>query len=183
MIIKSKSLLVVCSLLFLCSSTAQVARMKYSAKGISFTIDRHPGWSDDIKEGSSINIRCVFRNETKNSIHLFLADHNDYSGTEQYPAWLQARVTDVKGQIMTRNKMYGDWYSASVNNSDSIREMPGDRITLKPGEKVTRIVPLAAVIEGLSTLPNDIRAGEYTVQLRLNDIVSNELKIKVIPKE
>jgi hypothetical protein len=56
--------------------------------------------------------------------------------------------------------------------------MPGDRITINPGAKVVRIVPLAIVLRGLAPL----KAGEYDVEFNLGDIVSNRLKYKVAVK-
>jgi hypothetical protein len=152
-------------------------------KGISLSIDRHPGWSGGDEEGGPLSIRCTFRNESKKTVTFLLADHNDYSGTLPYPIMLNAQVTDTDGNVLTRTKDFGDWWSWYIYSSDHYREMPGDRIKLRSGEKVVRIVPLTEVLRGLNNLREGLKAGEYTVQLKLGDIISNRMKLKVVGKK
>ena len=102
-----------------------------------------------------------------------------------YPAGMQARVIDAYGVVLTKTVDSRDgWWSSYINHSDSFKEMPGDRITLKPKESVVRIVPLRSILAGLpgGLREGSLAAGEYNVQLRLGDVISNEMKIKVVPK-
>ncbi len=95
---------------------------------------------------------------------------------------MSARIIDKKGEALTHTEDFGDWWTSYILSSDLYFEMPGDRITLKPGEKVVRIVPLRAVLLGLKTLPNGLRAGEYIVELKLGEVVSNRMKFNVVVK-
>ena len=102
-----------------------------------------------------------------------------------YPAGMQARVIDAYGVVLTKTVDSRDgWWSSYIRHSDSFEEMPGDRITLKPKESVVRIVPLRSILAGLpgGLREGSLAAGEYKVQLRLGDVVSNEMKIKIVPK-
>lgn len=149
-------------------------------KTVTFTIDRHPGWMGGDEAGEDFNLRCIFENRSKKAVTLLLADHNDYSGTMPYPVGLKARVIDTEGNVLTHTSDFGDWWTWHYMSSDGYREMPGDRITLKPGQKVVRIVPLAMVLRGLVHLERGLRAGEYAVELKIGEITSNQMKIKVL---
>jgi hypothetical protein len=175
----------VCLLLASAALNPAIAQKLTSTKDISLTIDRHPGWmGDDYIEGDEISIRCTFRNTGNKKVTFLLADHDDYHGTMPYPAFMQARVIDAYGVVLTKTIDSRDgWWTSYITHSDSFNEMPGDRITLKPKESVVRIVPLRSVLAGLPGMrEGSLAAGEYKVQLRLDEIVSNEMKIKIVPK-
>jgi len=83
--------------------------------------------------------------------------------------------------VLTRTATFGDWWTSYFHESGCrCPEMPGDRITLKPREKVVRIVPLAVVLRGLDNLQGGLKAGDYAVELKLGDIISNRMNLKVV---
>src|ERR1044072_6060841 len=95
-------------------------------------------------------IRCVWKNTGKKSATFLLDDHDDYHGTQSYPAWVQARVRDKSGSLLTKREGAEDgFWSSNYLSSDSLEESPGDSITLKPGEDVTRIIPLDKMLLGV----------------------------------
>ena len=165
------------------SSIAETPQSADFPKGITLSIDRHPGWMGGSEEGSALNIRCTFRNKSTKSLTFLLADHSDYHGTLPYPIMMSSRIIDSNGNVLTHTEDFGDWWTSYILSSQSYQEMPGDRITLRPGEKVIRIVPLKSVLAGLRNLPNGIKAGKYTVELKLGDIVSNQLHINVVVRK
>lgn len=156
-------------------------------KEISITIDRNKDWgyddTDGIEEGDRMSIRCTFQNKGRSTVSLLLSDHDPYHGTMSFPFFMLARVTDTSGKVVTQTKDFGDWWTMYYLWSSQYTEMPGERISLKPQEKVVRIVPLKAVLSGLESLPNSLMTGEYKVQLKLGDIVSNTLRLKIIKKK
>lgn len=152
-------------------------------KNLSFIIDRHPGWlGDDYEEGGPISIRCTFKNMGHSAITFLLADHHGYHGTLPYPVGMAARVTDAEGQIITYVREFGEWWTQYYDWSTTFQEMPGDRIELKPNQQVVRIVPLDKMLSGLAHLPEGLKAGEYIVELELGGVISNKMKIKIVPK-
>ncbi len=54
------------------SAIADSQQSDYFPKGIAFSIDRHPGWIGASEEGSDLQIRCTFRNESTNSLTFLL---------------------------------------------------------------------------------------------------------------
>ena len=132
------------------------------------------------REGGPVSLRCAFVNTSSRRQKILLADHNDYSGTLPFPIGLLARVWDSSGELITKNDLSPDgWWSWSYNSSAVFFERPGDTITLRPKEKVTRIVPLEAVLRGCKTLPEGLKPGRYSVQLKLGDLVSNKIEITI----
>jgi len=148
-------------------------------------------------EDGSLPLVCRFKNKAKRNAAITLKDHDEYHGTLPYPTGLMARVVDESGTVVTRNDVTkDDWWSSYAVwsqfcvSSTASEEclMPGDTITLKPGEEVIRIVPLARVLQGNRQRPDGLRAGKYAVQLKLvlgerRSLLSNELAIEVRPKE
>jgi hypothetical protein len=175
--------LICCMLVPVLSLFAEAPQSADFPKGITLSIDRNPGWIGGNEEGSALNIRCTFRNESTKALTFLLADHSDYHGTLPYPIRMSARIIDSNGNVLTHTEDVGDWWTSYILSSQSYREMPGNRVTLRPGENVIRIVPLKSVLAGLRNLPNGLKAGKYTVELKLGDIVSNPLKINVVVKE
>lgn len=118
--------------------------------------------------GRPISIRCVIENRGKAERKILLQDHHDYHGTLPYPTDMTATVWDSEGKLIVER------WSQYVLWSTTFDEMPGDRITLLPGAKVVRIVPLEQVLIGS---PAHLVAGSYRVQLDLPEAQSNLLTI------
>jgi hypothetical protein len=130
-----------------------------------------------------VSLRCTFVNTTTKRQQILLSDHNDYSGTLPFPIGLRARVWNSSGELITKNEISGEgWWSWSYNSSAIFFERPGDRITLRPKEKVIRIVPLDQVLRGCKTLPDGLKPGGYSVQLGLDDLVSNKIEFTIRSK-
>jgi hypothetical protein len=154
----------------------------WSGKDISLTIDRPKGWSGIDQEGEDLNVRCTFKNKSKRVVTFMLADHANHIGAKPYPYGLKARVTNAGGEVLTHTIDMGDWWTSHYYAPPDYGERPGDRVRLRPGEKVVRVVPLAAVLMGLEEDWRGLKAGEYTVELKLGDIVSNRMKLAVAAK-
>src|ERR1044072_290209 len=158
-------------------------------KGLAFEISK-AGWAESFGRdgayavGKQITIRCVFRNTGAEPVTLSLKDHDQYHGTLPYPQGVQARIEDSDHNVLTGNKAdkQGWWTSFSLSSQLSSDE-PGDNITIPPGEKVTRVVPLDEVLKGCDGLPNGLPVGHLVVQLRLFGpelrVESNSLEITV----
>ena len=161
------------------------SQTKTSSKDIALMIDRHPGWTgDNYEQGGTMLIRCRVKDISRKAVTFILADHDDYHGTLPYPVFMSAKVTDLDGNVLTRSVDSPDgWWSQYIRWSTFYREMPGDRVTLKPQEEVVRIVPLNAILEGNPSLQDGLKAGDYFVELKLEDIVSNSMRIRVVPKK
>ncbi len=135
------------------------------------------------KEGERVSLRCTFVNTSSRSQKILLSDHNDYSGTLPFPVGLVARVWDSSGELITRNEYSQEgWWSWSYYSSAVFSERPGDRITLAPQEKVIRIVPLDVLLQGCQTLPEGLKPGRYSVQLMIDNMVSNKIEIMISGK-
>ena len=158
----------VCCALFLTTSISCRRVQPHVASGkISLTIETPGG---DGQASGDLNIHCTFANGTKNDAFLWLPDHK-YVG-------FSARVTDLKSNVLTRTRDFGDWWTSDYTVSERLKGPPDGEIILKPGEKVVRVVPLAIILGGLPPLS----PGEYDVELRSGDIVSNRLRLKVVVK-
>jgi hypothetical protein len=156
----------------------------WSAKDISLTIDRPEGWSGMDQEGDDLNIRCTFLNKSKRVIAFLLADHTNHIGAKPYPYGLKTRITDAGGQVLTHTIDMGDWWTSHYYDPPDGygAEKPGDRVTLKPDEKVVRVVPLAAMLRDLEEGWNGLKSGKYVVQIKLGEIVSNRLTLAVMAR-
>lgn len=134
--------------------------------------------------GKPISIRCVFRNSGSRPITLSLKDHDQYHGTLPYPQGVQARIEDTNHKVLTVNTVNKEgWWSVFFLSSQMSAFEPGDNITIPPGDKVTRIIPLDEVLKGCDGLPRGLPAGNFVVQLRVFGpdlrIESNPLDIAV----
>jgi len=152
---------------------------------ISFEIrpagEATPG-SERYVAGEPISIRCVWRNTREWPVSIDLKDHDDDHGTLDYPVSLSARVLDSAGTVLTENENADHgWWSWYFLWSTTFERMPGDVVTLKPGEEVVRIVPLDKVLWGVDALPGGLSEGTYIVQLSLGmgRVVSNQLEIEI----
>lgn len=153
-----------------------------SSKNISFEIQLH-GWaisdSKTYKIEQPISIHCVWKNIGNQPCSLFLKDHDSYHGTLDYPIGISAKVIDNNGKVLTQSN-HGEWWSWYYLWSTLFKEMPGDVITLKPGEEVIRIVPLDVILRGLEAIPEGLTEGTYKVTLKYGELISNQLEIKLI---
>src|ERR1043166_1078443 len=158
-----------------------------SPKGVTFEIST-AGWAESFGRdgayavGKPISIRCVFRNTGAEPVTLSLKDHDQYHGTLPYPQGVQARVEDSDHKVLTGNKADKQgWWTSFYLSSQLSSDEPGDNVTIPPGEKVTRVVPLDEVLKGCDGLPNGLLVGHFVVQLRLFGpelrVESNRLKI------
>ena len=154
----------------------------WEAKDISLTIDRPEGWSGMDQEGEDLNIRCTFLNKSKRVINFLLADHTNHIGAKPYPYGLKTRLTDATGQVLTHTIDMGDWWTSHYYDPPDNGEKPGDRVTLKPGEKVVRVVPLAAMLRDLEEGWNGLKSGKYVVEIKLGEIISNRLTLAVMAR-
>jgi hypothetical protein len=178
-----KALLVCWSLIVVASAIAAPQQWSASPKDISLTIDRPPGWSGLDQEGDDLNIRCTFRNKSKRVVRLMLGDHNNYTGAKPFPYGMKAKMTDADGEVITYSIDMGDWYTSHYYAEGNFQDTPADWVSLKPGQEVVRIVPLAVVLRDLRLEDwEGLKAGEYTVQLRLGAAISNRIKLKVVKR-
>jgi len=145
------------------------------------------GWADQEPhvyiEGKAISIRCVIRNVSRRPQLVELKDHDAYHGTLRYPVGITAKVVRESGEVLTQNEIdrsgEGWWSQYFVWSTTFNPRMPGDTITIPPGEVVIRLIPLDQVIEMHPNLRSGLRSGTYTVQLRLHLIKSNSLTIRI----
>lgn len=159
--------------------------------GLELTI-KALGWGTEgnhYPAGRPIPLQLVLTNHGTTSTEVRLKDHGKNGGQE--PLWgLAARVADKTGKLLTRNELdvHGDdWWSGAIAASDCAGkdcEMPGDRVSIPPGQTVLRTAELSALIancpgltRGLDTIP--LPPGSYTVQLSLNGLVSGPIQIVV----
>ena len=180
------------SLILISSVSAQEKSLRgqanHPSRNIELTIHPH-SWATSRETdysylaGKTIRIRCVWKNKGKEAATILLKDHDSYHGTLSYPVGMKTRVRDSNGNVRTSTHEFGEWWSNYILWSTLFPETPGDRITLRPNEEVVRIVPLDEVLLGMDGLENGLQEGEYTVELKLDEIVSNELRIKVKAKK
>jgi hypothetical protein len=196
-----KTILLACILTATALSVISQRKPSPATQPLTLTIGLH-GWATasgfkGYLAGKPISIRSVWKNTGTKPISFLLKDHDPYHGTLAFPLFLWARVTEPSGRVLTKSNAASGvgvdgWWVSSLNGSNLFihgTQMPGDIITLKPGEVVTRIVHLDEVLSGLSTLPNGLQPGTYTVEFfhsdPLNgiDTMSNKLMIKVVAEK
>jgi hypothetical protein len=158
-----------------------LSRVPKELKHLSLTIDRHPGWNGEYEEGGPVNVRCTFKNMGHRSLTFLLADHSPYHGTQPYPFGMRIRVSNLAGVVLSGTYEFGEWWTHYYLSSDSYLEMPGDRVRLRPNEQVIRIVPVAEMLRGNRSLA-ELTAGEYIIEMEINGIVSNKMRVKVVRK-
>jgi len=151
------------------------------------------GWgkeSNHYPAGRPISLQLVLTNKGTISAEVRLKDHGKNGGQE--PLWgLAARVADKSGKVLTRDERdvhADDWWSSAIAVSDSCAgkecEMPGDRVSIPPGQTVLRTAELGALIANCPGLARgldhiQLPAGAYTVQLALNGLTSAPVQIVV----
>jgi len=151
------------------------------------------GWGKEgnhYPAGRPIPLQLVLTNQGTVSAEVRLKDHGKDGGQE--PLWgLAARVADKSGKVLTRDERdvhADDWWSSAIAVSDSCAgkecEMPGDRVSIPPGQTVLRTAELGALIANCPGLARgldhiQLPAGAYTVQLALNGLTSAPVQIVV----
>ena len=136
--------------------------------------------------GSSMPIQCTFSNASKHSTSLLLKLFRANGTALDVPWYAEARITDDHGRAVTRDGLRPGWWSANVLSSEACIqgvggalgepcELPGDRITLHPGQSVRRVIALDRLLLGSPSLD----PGSYRLQLRWGDILSQELPITI----
>ena len=138
--------------------------------------------------GKPILLQLAILNDQPVPVELRLRDHGKDGDPE--PLWsLAARITDKDGEVLTRSccPKEDDWWSSAIAISDSCApgecEMAGDYVTLVPGQTVLRTANLGSLIWNCPALVkmrrNSLPAGIYDVQLSVDGLVSEPIRIVV----
>jgi small nuclear ribonucleoprotein (snRNP)-like protein len=130
--------------------------------------------------GQRIGIRCKLKNAGSRPVTVVLRDHDPYLGTLRYADNLMVSVQDTAGRVITKCDMNKDgwWTSFALMNQFPVEE-PGDRLTIPPGKHVTRVIDLDDVLGGCPCLAGRLPVGRFVVQVRIDDVISNQLALEV----
>ncbi|MEA2559659.1 MAG: hypothetical protein QOH06_1163 [Acidobacteriota bacterium] len=140
--------------------------------------------------GERILLQLAITNDQQVPVELRLRDHGKDGNQE--PLWsLAARITDKEGKLLTSSECcYGtdEWWTSALVISDSCApgecELPGDYVTLDPGKTVLRAAELNTLVwncPGLAKMHRTtLPAGTYDVQLTVDGLISEPLRIVVI---
>lgn len=135
----------------------------------------------------TISIRCMIRNFSKKPVQFSLKDHDAYHGTLPYPIEASVRIEQDNGMVITANEIdksgKGWWSQYYLWSTTFDPSMPGDTILIPPGGVVVRHVPIDQVISMAPGAKGGLPEGAYSVQVRINGIISNPIKIQVGPAE
>ena len=149
---------------------ADLCRAAAGSTNVSLTISAHWGANGGYTTGRPVLVRCVIENRGAEVREIGLKEQDEYHGTLPYPTSLTITVRDMQGNpFVERWTQYVLW-------SEGFDQLPGDRVALGPGEKVVRIVSIDQILIGA---PFQLDAGSYRIQLRLDDVISNELTIEM----
>jgi len=184
-----RCILACCLILALAASVG--AAVPPPKTGLELTI-KALGWGKDggnhFPSGRPIPIQLTVTNYGPASVEVRIKDHNK-EGAQEMLWGLAARVSDKTGRLLTRDEHdphADDWWSPAVTDPCAGKEceMPGDRVSLPPGQAVKRMTelgPLIANCPGLTKGLDHIQlpAGTYTVQLSLNGLASAPIQIVV----
>lgn len=138
--------------------------------------------------GRPVPLQLVLTNKGPASTEVRLKDHGKDGGQE--PLWgVAARVSDKTGRLLTRDErdVHGDdYWSPAISDPCMGKEceMPGDRVSIPPGQTVRRMTELGSLIASCPGLTRgldhiQLPAGTYTVQLSLNGLISAPIQIVV----
>jgi hypothetical protein len=140
--------------------------------------------------GENILLQLAITNDQQVPVELRLRDHGK-DGSQQ-PLWsLAARITDKDGKLLTSSECCAgtnEWWTSALVHSDSCApgecELPGDYVTLDPGKTVLRTAELNSLVwncPGLRKMHrNTLPAGTYDVQLTLDGLISDPIRIVVV---
>ena len=138
-----------------------------------------------------IPIRLKILNETTRKIDVTLNEH--YRNGRRHRLWgVAVRVRDAEGRVLTQHDLLSpelrDWWNFGYLHSDTDSCVIGvdchlsddlDTVTLAPGESVRRTVHLDRILLGAPLLHGPLSPGPYSLEVRLNKLTSNTLKIRV----
>jgi len=149
------------------------------------------GWGQEdgrYAAGQPILLQLAITNDQPVPVELRLRDHGK-DGSQERLWSLAARITDQHGKLLTRTCCHeeDDWWSSDIAVSDSCDphecEMPGDYVTLAPGQTVLRTAELNSLVWNCPALREmhrtSLPAGAYDVQLTVDGLVSEPLRIVV----
>lgn len=186
-----KPLFILLAAILLFSNTVFVCKSQTakSETGIEFEISLQDSSKIPV-EGDEIYIAGVFKNVSTDSRTIAILDYelkpNQPKRKLKYPIGLFAKAVDSSGKVLTENTSFsnGWWTSDCDGGAFYLLEELGEVVTLKPSEKVTRVIPLNSLLRECFASPKseDLPAGRNTIQLRLNNLVSNKLEIEVKKK-
>lgn len=128
-------------------------------------------------EGASLPVTLTFRNTGKKRMSFELPHRVSHDP----PGYIQARVRDEGGAVLTENRTLEDgWWTVWVMSSDSMGEIEKeDLVTLNPGEEYAHTFDLRRLLAGCDRLPDGLKAGPYRVQLSYGKVLSNEFELGI----
>jgi hypothetical protein len=144
-----------------------------SRETLSLAVAPAPG---KYAEGAPLPFTLKFKNIGKKTMTFELPYRS-----EDPPGFLQARMWDEGGVLLTANDTIKDgWWTALVMSSAIMGEVKKeDLITLKPDEEYAHTVDLRRLLAGCGCLPNCLKAGVYRVQFSFGRADSNEIEIVI----
>ena len=164
-------IIVAAALLLTITCTATPAQ-QIPEEALSLTISPQP---TKYFEGEPIPVKLTFKNTDKKPTSFILP-----SKDSDPPGFIQARVWDEKGALLTLNDtVENGWWTVLVLSSSVYIEKESDRVSLEPDEDFTRVIDLRRILAGCRCLPDGLKAGAYRVQFSYGKVVSNEIKITV----
>lgn len=166
--------MVTCLVFVMTAAAAPDPRPSVVAHAMGHPVANTFGTADEMR------FKLVVRNQSQADVVVSLADHHDHHGTLPYPTSVRARVRNSSGKLLTGGP--GESCSQYDMWSTLFPEHPGDLVTLRPGQEVTRYVPLAVVLRGCPTLGEGLKPGQYDVQFLLDGALSNTVRFVVQPE-
>ncbi|QQO09629.1 hypothetical protein [Breznakiella homolactica] len=130
---------------------------------------------------NTIDLKCLITNTSSSSEYILLKNYHDYHGTLDFPISFFITIKNGKGEILAEE------YSPYMYWNTAFKILPEDWILVPPGESVTCMVPLDAMI--LSMKGNGailaFNPGKYYIKLAIKfiqsgnrvEIESNELEV------
>ena len=104
------------------------------------------------KEQGPVNIYCSWRNRSSAPVAVLLKDHDATFGTLDFVYGMRVRILSAQGKVLTATAARQlEWWSFSSCCSIASSLMPGDIVTLQPGETVVRRFKLEDVLLGLKS--------------------------------
>ena len=156
---------------------------------------RQPGETDRpygcYGKGDRVPIQLEVSNEGDDTALVTIVDHDEQGSREAHPNGLLLRVTDGKGQVLTAHDIgisgQSEWWTSQYLSSQvalpELERLPGNRISLKPGQLVRRVYDVAKVAGGCNSCPVELSIfppGTYFLEVRFDRLKSNQYKIVVL---